>query len=139
MAITRKVSPSEPLVPMGDPFFCGRFSKKGKWRASIAQAASSFLGTITRKSPRQRDFSSLGIVPTGELEGRQDRTNSLMIGVGIVPTGELEGRQDYLRKLNDKKCIVPTGELEGRQDEAARLKRDGLIVPTGELEGRQDC
>ena len=38
------------------------------------------------------------------------------LGVGIVPTGELEGRQDYIARLDDAGLIVPTGELEGRQD-----------------------
>ena len=34
----------------------------------------------------------------------------------IVPTGELEGRQDSIARLDDAGLIVPTGELEGRQD-----------------------
>ena len=37
-------------------------------------------------------------------------------GLGIVPTGELEGRQDCIPQLVRDKLIVPTGELEGRQD-----------------------
>ena len=34
----------------------------------------------------------------------------------IVPTGELDGRQDYRALLGLKPRIVPTGELDGRQD-----------------------
>ena len=34
----------------------------------------------------------------------------------IVPTGELEGRQDIVTLDNSVAAIVPTGELEGRQD-----------------------
>ena len=36
----------------------------------------------------------MGIVPTGELEGRQDAELVGGIDEPIVPTGELEGRQD---------------------------------------------
>ena len=36
----------------------------------------------------------LVIVPTGELEGRQDRGALDGADIAIVPTGELEGRQD---------------------------------------------
>ena len=56
----------------------------------------------------------------------------------IVPTGELEGRQDKGFVLNDEMLIVPTGELEGRQDKAMGFVVSTNIVPTGELEGRQD-
>ena len=36
----------------------------------------------------------------------------------IVPTGELEGRQDVQLCAMKSPLIVPTGELEGRQDRA---------------------
>ena len=56
------------------------------------------------------------IVPTGELEGRQDVWLSASVSILIVPTGELEGRQDPPYSVPGTKTIVPTGELEGRQD-----------------------
>ena len=35
------------------------------------------------------------IVPTGELDGRQDVDTGTAVDIPIVPTGELDGRQDY--------------------------------------------
>ena len=55
------------------------------------------------------------IVPTGELEGRQDAEGLGEVEEGIVPTGELEGRQDRRERTSPTTFIVPTGELEGRQ------------------------
>ena len=34
----------------------------------------------------------------------------------IVPTGELEGREDWEQRVVQDRLIVPTGELEGRED-----------------------
>ena len=40
----------------------------------------------------------------------------LKLSAPIVPTGELDGRQDYEVLGNVLLNIVPTGELDGRQD-----------------------
>ena len=56
----------------------------------------------------------------------------------IVPTGELDGRQDLLIARSSSAIIVPTGELDGRQDPEGKGKTKKSIVPTGELDGRQD-
>ena len=84
-------------------------------------------------------LATFSIVPTGELEGRQDfRVPGEMMDA-IVPTGELEGRQDDAMTHIAGLTIVPTGELEGRQDSLIVWMDACAIVPTGELEGRQDC
>ena len=69
-----------------------------------------------KKAPGNRGFLGFGIVPTGELEGRQDCFGVCAYRLLIVPTGELEGRQDNSDWLGPLVVIVPTGELEGRQD-----------------------
>ena len=43
------------------------------------------------------------------------------MGISIVPTGELEGRQDHKPHDAILAFIVPTGELEGRQDAKRRI------------------
>ena len=48
----------------------------------------------TKTPPARRGCFGLGIVPTGELEGRQDNGSIATLSITIVPTGELEGRQD---------------------------------------------
>lgn len=70
--ITRKVSPSDLLVPVGDPFFCKRILKNGK-RMSISRHIDVIsLTSFTKKAPVHRGFLGAVIVPTGELEGRED-------------------------------------------------------------------
>ena len=59
------------------------------------QPRTIFISNESKKAPVHRGFLGVGIVPTGELEGRQDRSVLLDRPAGIVPTGELEGRQDY--------------------------------------------
>ena len=54
-----------------------------------------------KKAPGNRGFLGFGIVPTGELEGRQDARFLPFLSVLIVPTGELEGRQDFSSTLID--------------------------------------
>ena len=56
----------------------------------------------------------------------------------IVPTGELEGREDCALSAPTSSKIVPTGELEGREDPCVCGVSLHTIVPTGELEGRED-
>ena len=75
----------------------------GNWKAGKTREAVGYLAER--------------IVPTGELEGRQDEPIRRMLVQPIVPTGELEGRQDHGLVDDAQKLIVPTGELEGRQDE----------------------
>ena len=75
-----------------------------------------FISAQTKTPPARRGCFGLGIVPTGELEGRQDSTVINRGSVFIVPTGELEGRQDGSVFTCGLLRIVPTGELEGRQD-----------------------
>ena len=92
--ITRKVSPPGLLVPVGDPFFCEWFLENGKRMAISRHRDVISLTCLTKKAPARRGFLGSGIVPTGELEGRED-TVVTVAGVGIiVPTGELEGRED---------------------------------------------
>ncbi|WP_418825245.1 hypothetical protein, partial [Paratractidigestivibacter faecalis] len=117
-AITRKVSPSAPHVLAGKPFFCERFSEKGAWRTDLPVSNPIFISTQTKTPPARRGCFGLGIVPTGELEGRQDRQKREIDPSWIVPTGELEGRQDPASRGPLRLSIVPTGELEGRQDQA---------------------
>ena len=138
LAITRKVSPPTSPMLVGDPIFCGWFSKKGKWAYRFGRHIVIFIHQVTRKAPVQRGFSSLGIVSTGELEGRQDLGEAWMRSTTIVSTGELEGRQDINEAADLTDYIVSTGELEGRQDLLAERLRHRSIVSTGELEGRQD-
>ena len=52
---------------------------------------------FTKKAPVHRGFLGSGIVPTGELEGREDEGRGRRLDVVIVPTGELEGREDLHR------------------------------------------
>ena len=70
--ITRKVSPSDFLVPVGDPFFCKWFLKNGRRMAISRQIDTDSLTRFTKKAPVHRGFLGTGIVPTGELEGRED-------------------------------------------------------------------
>ena len=58
------------------------------------QPRTIFISNESKKAPVHRGFLGVGIVPTGELEGRQDMLNQLGRVLRIVPTGELEGRQD---------------------------------------------
>lgn len=70
--ITRKVSPSELSVLVGDPFFHERISQNGK-RMSISKYIEVIsMTSSTKKAPVHRGFLGAGIVPTGELEGRED-------------------------------------------------------------------
>ena len=92
--ITRKVSPSDLLVPVGDPFFCKRFLKNGRRMNISRHIDAAFLSSFTKKAPVHRGFLGTGIVPTGELEGREDSLPNLSPCHYIVPTGELEGRED---------------------------------------------
>ena len=75
-----------------------------------------FISAQAKTPPVHRGCFGLGIVPTGELEGRQDSESIASSSDFIVPTGELEGRQDCGAFDIDGTSIVPTGELEGRQD-----------------------
>ena len=136
--ITRKVSPPTSPMLVGDPIFCGWFSKKGKWAYRFGCHIVIFIHEVTKKAPVQRGFFSLGIVSTGELEGRQDDHDVHLVGERIVSTGELEGRQDLQRHCTNMSSIVSTGELEGRQDGSGCWAVGVDIVSTGELEGRQD-
>ena len=54
----------------------------------------SFSSSFTKKAPVHRGFLGTGIVPTGELEGREDWDGWDGYDAAIVPTGELEGRED---------------------------------------------
>ena len=54
----------------------------------------SFSSSFTKKAPVHRGFLGTGIVPTGELEGREDEQSIDGNHDRIVPTGELEGRED---------------------------------------------
>ena len=92
--ITRKVSPPEPTAPVGDPFFCERFSENGRRMVDSLPIIVSFSSSFTKKAPVHRGFLGTGIVPTGELEGREDAIPAGVVGGLIVPTGELEGRED---------------------------------------------
>ena len=47
------------------------------------------------KTGRSGGATTRRIVPTGELDGRQDRGPVVSNGEVIVPTGELDGRQDH--------------------------------------------
>lgn len=87
--ITRKVSPPEPLAPVGDPFFCERFSENGKRMMESRHSDIVFSMVETKKAPVHRGFLGTGIVPTGELEGREDETTDELPARVIVPTGEL--------------------------------------------------
>ena len=136
--ITRKVSPPEPTAPVGDPFFCERFSENGRRMVDSLPIIVSFSSSFTKKAPVHRGFLGTGIVPTGELEGREDCLGTLRPMVLIVPTGELEGREDSPVCVVPTVTIVPTGELEGREDLTRQFTVLILIVPTGELEGRED-
>lgn len=69
------------------------------------------LTSFTKKAPAHRGFLGSGIVPTGELEGREDRDGLGVRASCIVPTGELEGREDLVLEAADLGDIVPTGEL----------------------------
>ena len=73
--ITRKVSPSDLLVPVGDPFFCKRILKNGKRMSSFRHIDVISLTSFTKKAPARRGFLGTGIVPTGELEGREDMSS----------------------------------------------------------------
>lgn len=86
--ITRKVSPPEPLVPVGDPFFCKRFLKNGKRMAISRHRNVNSLTSFTKKAPVHRGLLGSGIVPTGELEGREDPALLVSAGSHIVPSGE---------------------------------------------------
>ena len=136
--ITRKVSPPGLLVPVGDPFFCERFLENGKRMAISRHKNVISLTHLTKKAPVRRGFLGSGIVPTGELEGREDLLTAVTVLSTIVPTGELEGREDLISTLMAAIAIVPTGELEGREDRDSSPLRRLFIVPTGELEGRED-
>ena len=114
--ITRKVSPPGLLVPVGDPLFCERFLENGKRMAISRHKDVISLTHLTKKAPVRRGFLGSGIVPTGELEGREDCADILGAFVSIVPTGELEGREDCEGEVGGVDGIVPTGELEGRED-----------------------
>lgn len=70
--ITRKVSPSDFLVPVGDPFFCKWFLKNGRRMAISRHVDTVSLTSFTKKAPVHRGFLGADIVPTGELEGRED-------------------------------------------------------------------
>ena len=65
------------------------------------------------------------IVPTGELEGRQDVKETYVLNHLIVPTGELEGRQDKCRMVvfEQRDC---TNWGIGRP---ARLPKQGCCLP----------
>lgn len=52
------------------------------------------LITLTKKAPVRRGFLGTGIVPTGELEGREDLELHEETFVEIVPTEGLGGRED---------------------------------------------
>ena len=93
--ITRKVSPPEPTAPVGDPFFCERFSENGRRMVDSLPIIVSFSSSFTKKAPVHRGFLGTGIVPTGELEGREDCGRLAGEAVVIVPTGGLEGREDF--------------------------------------------
>ena len=93
--ITRKVSPPEPTAPVGDPFFCERFSENGRRMVDSLPIIVSFSSSFTKKAPVHRGFLGTGIVPTGELEGREDPRVRRVARRRIVPTGELEGREDF--------------------------------------------
>ena len=58
------------------------------------QPRTIFISNESKKAPAHRGFLGVGIVPTGELEGRQDSARHALPPSSIVPTGELEGRQD---------------------------------------------
>ena len=58
------------------------------------QPRTIFISNESKKAPVHRGFLGVGIVPTGELEGRQDNRSTHEVLNAIVPTGELEGRQD---------------------------------------------
>ena len=70
----------------------------------------------TQETPCSQGVSCVGIVPTGELEGREDLPAASVALSAIVPTGELEGREDKSVGEDESEKIVPTGELEGRED-----------------------
>ena len=53
-----------------------------------------FISSETKTPPVHRGCFGFAIVPTGELEGRQDGDFLDIPNMIIVPTGELEGRQD---------------------------------------------
>ena len=136
--ITRKVSPPEHSVPVGDPFFYEWFLKNGKRMAISRHIEDISLTSFTKKAPVHRGFLGSGIVPTGELEDREDHRVAAQAPRLIVPTGELEDREDSLPIADGPKTIVPTGELEDREDSPTLVSNAIEIVPTGELEDRED-
>lgn len=72
--ITRKVSPSELPVLVGDPFFHERILENGKRMAISRHINVISMTDSTKKAPVHRGFLGSGIVPTGELEGREDKS-----------------------------------------------------------------
>ena len=94
VVITRKVSPPELFSSGGRSFFCKWFLKNGKRMAISRHIVVISLTSFTKKAPAHRGFLGSGIVPTGELEGREDIGRAGGANGNIVPTGELEGRED---------------------------------------------
>lgn len=70
--ITRKVSPPELFGSGGRSFFCKWFLKNGKRMAISKLIDIVSLMPFTKKAPVRRGFLGTEIVPTGELEGRED-------------------------------------------------------------------
>ena len=114
--ITRKVCPSACKMLAGYPFLEERFSKKGIRKPYLKNNMHILISTGTKTPPDHRGCFGLAIVPTGELDGRQDGWLGHLSGADIVPTGELDGRQDSRCMCHHAEQIVPTGELDGRQD-----------------------
>ena len=114
--ITRKVCPSACKMLAGYPFLEERFSKKGIRKPYLKNNMHILISTGTKTPPDHRGCFGLAIVPTGELDGRQDENIADLMCLNIVPTGELDGRQDLMVSRPSFIAIVPTGELDGRQD-----------------------
>lgn len=70
--ITRKVCPSACKMLAGYPFLEERFSKKGIRKPYLKNNMHILISTGTKTPPDHRGCFGLAIVPTGELDGRQD-------------------------------------------------------------------
>ena len=60
------------MMSAGDPFFGKRFSEKDVRSIDLHARNVVLYLTATKKAPVHRGLFGGGIVPTGELEGRQD-------------------------------------------------------------------
>ena len=77
MRLPARYSPVGSFTADGRSFSVDGFHKKGIWKVVMDQPRTIFISNESKKAPVHRGFLGVGIVPTGELEGRQDLRRAL--------------------------------------------------------------